>query len=99
MLRTTGPNFLAIHDVLVTITNGASSEVCQVASAIWFAEQLTPEIFTRQQPQDVLLLLFVGSCEHNCWPSPTDPNGVGRTANTSFAQLVIDDDLMNWVGI
>ena len=99
MLRTTRPNLLAIHDVLIAITHGASSEVCQVTSTIRFAKQLTPKIFTRQQPQDVLLLLFIGTRKHDCWSCPTNTDGVRGTTNSGFRQFVIDDDLMNWVGV
>jgi hypothetical protein len=99
VLGTTGPNLLAIHDVLIAITHGASSEVRQVASAIWFTEQLTPKIFARQQTQDVLLFLFFGTSKHNRWSGPTNTDGVGGASNPSLGEFIIDDDLVDGVGL
>ena len=93
------PDLLAVDDPLVAVAHGPGAEVGQVAAGLGLAEQLAPDLLGRQQREEVALLLLLGAGVHERRAGPADADLVRRAPHAGPPQLVVDDQLVDRVGV
>src|SRR5205807_1268080 len=83
----------------ITVAYGAGRQIREIGPGAGLGEQLTPQLLTGEQRHDVPLLLLFGSRVENRRRGPADSDRVDRTGDTGGAQLLVDDQLMDGVGV
>lgn len=94
-----GPDLLTGHHPFVTITNGAGAEIGEVAAGFGFREELAPDVLPRQQSGQIALFLLLGAGVNDGGSGPSDADHVRWTAHTCSTELVVDDQLLDRVGV
>jgi hypothetical protein len=92
------PDLLAVDHPLVAVAHRAGAEVGQVAAGAGLAEELAPDLLAREQGEQVALLLLLGAGVQDRGPAQPMPIGFDG-AHAGPAQLVVDDQLVDRVGV
>ena len=82
-----GPNFLTIDDPFIAVKNCCGFQTCQVASAVWLTEALTPARLTAKNFWQELLFLFFCSPLQNSWPHQCVAKEVGAHWSLCVGEL------------
>jgi hypothetical protein len=82
MLRSTGPNFGAIHHPLIAIAFSAGGQTRKVTTTTWLTKELAPYFLGGEQRKEVTLFLFFTSGIGNGGPCPANTNGIRWALNT-----------------
>jgi hypothetical protein len=88
---------LAIYNPLVTVFDSPSRKRCKIRPRPRFGEQLTPDFFSAEQPEQMFLLLRLGASGQQGRAGPTYADWIIRSAHASGSKLIVDDQLMNWI--
>ena len=94
------PDLLPVDHPLVAVAHGPGAEVGQVAAGARLAEQLAPDLLAGQQRQQVALLLLLGAGVQDRRARPSRcRSGSAGGCTSARAQLVVDDQLVDRVGV
>src|SRR5690606_25655704 len=63
------------------------------------AEELAPRVLAREQPEQVALLVLVGPGLEDRRAGPTDADRVVGSAHPGPTELLVDDDLVDRIGV
>jgi hypothetical protein len=82
MLRSTGPNFGAIHHPLIAIAFSAGGQTRKVTTTTWLTKELAPYFLGGEQRKEVTLFLFFTAGVGDGGPRPANTNGIRWALNT-----------------
>ena len=99
VLGAAGPDLLAVDDELVAVADGPGAEVGEVAAAARLGEQLAPELLAAEDRPEVAVLLLLGAGVEDRRAGPADADRVDRAAHAGRRQLVVDQQLVDRVGV
>ena len=102
VMAAAGPDLGAVEHVLVAVANGTRGEAGEIAPGIGLAEQLAPVLVAAEDRIEEALALPLRSGEVDRRRRPSDADRVGRhrrAAHAAGTQLVVDDQLMDRIGV
>ena len=68
--RAGGPNFLAVHQIMITLKLGLALDGSQVGTVVWFGVTGTPSDLAVQNIGDELFLLLFRAVFHDAGTNP-----------------------------
>ncbi len=71
----------------------------EVRPRVRFTEELAPKVFARQETWEIAVLLLGAPTGEKRWTCPANANGIDGSFDTSEFQLVVDEELTEWIGI
>ena len=98
-VREARPHLLPRDDPLVAVTHGPGGQSGQVRARAGLGEQLAPDFLTRQQREEIPLLLGLGPGMDQGGTRPADADLVEGTTHAGETELVVDDELGDGIGI
>ena len=99
VLRAARPDLLPVDDELVAVAHGPGAEVGEVAAAARLGEQLAPELLAGEDRPQVAVLLLLAAGVEDRRRRPADADRVDRSPDLGLGQLVVDDQLVDRVGV
>ena len=71
----------------------------EVGAGAGLAEELAPDLLAGEQREEVALLLLLACRRAGSWPGPADADHVRRPPHPGGRQLLVDEDLVDRVGV
>ena len=99
VVRTRGPDLLAVHDPLVAVPLGAGPKPCQVGAGGRLAEQLAPDLRAAQHLRQPARLLLVCAVRHQRRPRHAEPDGEDVRRHVEARLLLTPDHGLDGRGL
>ena len=99
LLGAGGPHLLSGDDPLVAVAHRPGAEVGEIAARAGLGEQLAPDLLAGQQREQEPVLLLVGAGVDDGRAGPADADHVGRPLDPGGLQLLVDEDLVDRIGV
>ena len=94
-----GPDLRAVDDVLVAVAHRSGRQAGQVGAGVGLGEQLAPDLLAAEDLGKVPLVLLGCSGEEDGRGGPPGADGIARAADAGPGEFVVDDQLVDRIGV